>query len=474
LPLACEDSSSSSGGTFNPEAGPGFEAGVTPPVEAGVPVDAGGDTSVPTPQGVTVTVTVAGVPKDQVRVLFHDATGAVTGDAKTDATGKVSVAVAPSMVTVLASAPENINNIAPITYLGVAAGDNLLVAAPAPYMSGSNAGSFSVPLTAGTFTAGANTFVASMGNGCVANANTLALPLSISVGQLCGNPGAQNAILATAYDNDGEGTITLLGFGFAKNQQRPVGGATVNVPAITFAAPGFTKLTATNRPAGPSIYARLYAIANNTAFETNTTTGSLQGGDLTYTTATGFADAYQSYVIAEDGSGAAIVSQGILRREAVPAAVAGVGTLTNFDLGTALPLITGATLARPAPARPDITLTTASSLAAVADGGVVSVGINRNSGTLSNATWTFVVPPSTTTFKVPAIPADAAASFAINADDDVFIRDTFFVEATQVPGYKELKTLPVTPEVGFPVLDEYAPLPAAGTVRSTRRRINDG
>ena len=60
LPVACEDPSSSSGGKFNPEAGPGFEAGT--PSEAGPLPEAGADVIVP-PKGVTVLIVDGLLPK---------------------------------------------------------------------------------------------------------------------------------------------------------------------------------------------------------------------------------------------------------------------------------------------------------------------------------------------------------------------------------------------------------------------------
>ena len=51
-----------------------------------------------------------------------------------------------------------------------------------------------------------------------------------------------------------------------------------------------------------------------------------------------------------------------------------------------------------------------------------------------------------------------------------FVDDVTFFEATQLPGYKELKALPVSPlkNTSLDIGDGRTPLPAAGTVRITR------
>ena len=101
--VACEDgnNTSSSGGFTVPEGG-SFEAG--PPSEAGPVAEGGTDASIDTfvpPKGAKVTVTKNGAAAADIRVIAHDATGAVTGDVKTNATGVANFATAPSMITVL-------------------------------------------------------------------------------------------------------------------------------------------------------------------------------------------------------------------------------------------------------------------------------------------------------------------------------------------------------------------------------------
>jgi hypothetical protein len=43
-----------------------------------------------------------------------------------------------------------------------------------------------------------------------------------------------------------------------------------------------------------------------------------------------------------------------------------------------------------------------------------------------------------------------------------------FIEATQLPGYKEVKALPIAPGSGVNIIAPSTPLPAAGTLRVTQ------
>lgn len=455
LPLACEDSSSSSGGLFNPEAGPGFEAGPQP--EAGPFPEAGADVTIPPiePKGVTVTVVEGLVPKKDARVITHDATGAVIADLKTDATGKVALPLAPSMVTVLTQYGETSGaRFEPITFAGVADGDNLVVDAKDPYQETANEGG-SYTVSFGQPFAGASEYYLRVGDCAGGQTTDLASPFVLDVSSSC--VGNQNAILVAAR---AALTGAEVAFGFVKNAAKPAVNGTVAVGPVAFTAAGVTKVDATNLPVGDvSSFADLYAIANGTSFYATGVGGGFGEGGQSFATATGFADAYQSLVVARHQD-SGTHERGFIRREATTAPAS--ATLPVFDFAKALPEITTATLAKPDVARPDVTLTSAASLA-TADGAVATVTwfipAQEQSGR-----WTFVLPPTTTAFKVPALPADATV-FVPTADSAIY--DVAFVEASLVPGYPELKKLPVSP-AGLTVADAWRPLPAAGTVRMTR------
>jgi hypothetical protein len=341
LPLACEDSSgSSSGGTFNPGAGPGFDAG--PTSEGGSLLDGALPDAPTTPKGVTVTVRTDGVLASGVRVIFHDATGAVTSQAVTDATGKVAIAIAPSMVTVLTMSGALPT---PVTFMGVTDGDNLQVGRPTV---STPAGSFSVGCAQqDLLTTVGDSFVVVAGKGCGGSASASDARANVPLDSDC--VVANNAILTTISL-----TGNVISFGFLKNVAPPVGQAAVAVDVLTFAAPGTTRVTASNLPAGDVTNdAYLLAIANEQSTQLLHGTGSLVTGGFAFPSPTGYADAYQAVVRSRSNTTGGQLA--LARREATTAPA--TATLAALDFATALPLITAATVARPTPARPDVTIT---------------------------------------------------------------------------------------------------------------------
>ena len=450
LPIACEDSSSSSGGNFTQEAGPGFEAGPTTTPEAGpLPDGALPDTFVP-PSGVTVTVLDGATPQMGVRVISHDAAGLVTAQATTDATGKVKLATAPSMVTVLSMRFGT--DPAPVTFAGVAEGDNLRVVGPA---ASTAAGSYDVTFVAADpLITNANSFsIQGPSNGASACTSFGSAPdATINVFLSSDCLAAKNSLLTTASNPGG-----LVGFGFKKDLVPPPGTTTVAVSLPAFTAPGTTTVKASNLPVG-TVNTSLLAIANGQAKTLPGSTGGvLDGAGLDFPTPTAFAEAYQTVITASSSS----ALRALVRRAATtaPASV----TLPTIDFATALPIISNANVAAPTPARPDITVVTAAPAAlATADAGVLRISwfLPAVDGTVS---WTFVVPPSTTTFKVPALPADAPD---FTPTTDTFrVTDVTFFDASQLPSYQAAKLLPVTPGFGLDFIDSAHPLPSDGTLR---------
>jgi len=456
LPLfACEDSSSSSsGGVFTPDSG-SFEAGPTP--EAGPIPDAATDTTPPAPRGVTVTVVKLGAAQADIRVLSHDATGAVTGDVKTDAAGKVTLSSAPSMITVLSPVAGAGPNA--LTYLGVADGDTLNVELPGFPPELPPLGNYSI--TSATF-GGADLYEFNAGgdNGCFVTTADPTVATNLAIYAEC--KGAQNAVLATA---SAAGTPTA--FGFAKGLAAPAGGATINVGPLSMTARGTATVTATALPAVFSgTYGMLRSVANGFAFHTGDGTGALDDGGLSFPIATGFAEAYQAFVHAWRSSvnaGGPEV-KGFLRRAAAPA---GATASMAFDFATTLPYLTNGTVTGAVPARPDVTITADGALGAV-DGGFLRVRWPLIGGA-PPGTWTFVLPPGTTTFKVPALPNDAAQYLP---KAGAVVQDIVFVEASQLPGYAQLKALPL-PADAIPAFatDANRVLAVDGTVKFTSRGI---
>jgi hypothetical protein len=453
LPAACENSSSSPAAPFTFEAGPGFEAG--PPAEAGPLEDAGiavdaADTAPPAPKGVTVTVVEDLTPKAGVRVISQDATGAVIGDAQTDATGKLTIATTPSTVTVLttsSSAPKV------VSFFAVTDGDNLVVRIPLNNEE-ATVGSYSFTFTAGMQgqSVNAQAFV----NGkCNNTTNDTSSPLLVGVVPSCLT--AANAVLARGTNSD----FNLDGFAFKKSVAPPGANMTSAVLLPAWTTPGTTTLGATNMPGGQaSASGALYMIANGASFPADSGSGTINSVDgQVFRTATGFADAYQSWVRSFDDV-TDQVETSIIRRESTTAPAN--ATLADVDFTNALPYVTAAAVNTTTAARPVVTLTSDKPLTA-ADAGLVV--LSWTTATQATGTWTFVVPASAAaTFKAPALPADATAFTpvgSVNADSAAFF------EASQIPGYTEAKMLPVSPGVSFALLAGSQALPTNGTVRLT-------
>ncbi len=445
VPLACDNTTASPAQSTS-DAGPLFEPDSGSRSDSSTPNSDGGIDAAVAPSGVTVTVLDDTKPFADVRVLFHDATGAVNGDQKTDAAGKVTAKVAPAMVTVIPKARQE-GSVTPVTYLGVAEGDSLVVVVPPAPTELPTVGNYSVTLT--PFVGALQYGVLVGGNECGGNTTAPNEPFVVGLVAPCLR--ARNAVLAFA-DNDG-----TVGMASAKNIAKPAQGATVNVGPLVFAAPGTTTIKATNLPA-PALgdpYVELFAIANEAGFSLNYA-GSLLEGGAAFATATGFAEAYEGRLGFQYFGETGASTQNIIRREATTAPA--TATLA-FDFVNALPQLTSATITQTIVERPEIKIGSAASTA-TADLGVVTVRWGTETG---EGLWKFVVPPGTTTFKAPALPADAKASTPVAGAS---WEDATFIEGSAIPTYKEAKSLPISS--GEAVLDLLAKnLPAAGTLRTT-------
>lgn len=456
LPVAaaCEDSSSSSGGQFTVEAGPGFEAGSTPSPEAGPEAPDAADAFVPPViKGVTVTVTPGVNSNVGVRVILHDASGAVIGETKTDATGKAVLPTAPSMVTVLTI--HGTNEPAPVTFMGVADGDKLTVLTPVVTPNPVQLGSYAVTLTDSGATDGTTLYeVFTAGSACYSSNNVNTAPISLLTFDYC-VPGAKGTVLARASS-----TGSTLAYAFGKDLAKPAGGGAVNVAASVFKPKGATTVLGTHVPASQTLFgaARLGGIANGTFFEFGGVGGSLADG-VVFDTATDFAEAYQTQVTLGGPSSARSV---LVRRD--PTTAPASSMLPAFDFDTMLPLLSTTNVTTPVAGRADITMTSVAPTTG-ADLGVVEIRW-FNTPLDSSLRWKFVVPPGTTSLSVPALPADLAMTAPANS---ITIHLVTFIDAPQLTGYGQAKVLPIPSEDDLDAVKIDRPLPAGiGTVRFTQ------
>lgn len=432
-----EDPSGSPGGFQLPEGGSGFEI----PDSSTTPPDSSAPDAAPT--GVTVTVKHEGAPQKDVRVIFHDATGAVTGDFKTDAAGVVSQPVAPSMVTILAPNAEVGTELAPLTYLGVADGDALTIELDGVNVV-SKIGEYSVTLGGGFDNA--EQYSVRAGDQCSTlgpSDGTLILDLYPSC------VGAQGVVLATASAADG----TPLAFTFAKNLAKPMGGATITVPALPpFVAAGSLTVTAANVPPNDYAWVEAAALADGRSFDIGPRGGDFPAEPATFRLPVGFGDAHQASM----GTYSGMSSRTIVKRE--PATVTNIA----FDFAALLPSLGDSNVAADNPKRPKATWSSSAPLTGT-DGGILRLDWYGNRGSLR---WSFVLPPGTTEVTAPALPADLSIPALEEAPVD--ITALAFVEATHLEGYKAFKSMPMPSGDAPEIFWTSSPLPANGTVRTVR------
>ena len=457
LVYACEDSSTPPEGiapTFDAGQG-GFDAGPLP--DGAVPDAFAPDaTDGPAPpKGISVTVRRGPSPQADVRVLLHDAAGAITAELKTDAAGKVTAATAPSMVTILSEPGALLRKGPPagaLTYLGVADGDQLVVQVPELLTEPLPVGTYSVT-TQGNFEGGVSYELTARGR-CSAYGNDATNPFSIALYGHC--IGQTVAVLATAYGEGGD----IVAFAFKKGNAPPALNQTANVALPAWAAPGSLLLTASNVPAQLAAAVEdVTSIADGAPFYMGTGSGSLDDGGVTVPVPTGFAEAYQAAVVARTTAIGTRGMTGFVRRAAPAASIA-------FDFAQALPLVTGATVTPGSPGRPDVAWTTAAPIAS--DGGLVTLGWTVTDGeTTRSRAWRFVVPPGTSSFKVPALPPEDAGLPAFTLGADAAVASVEQLESELLPSYAALKALPLPTDADLEGVHVYAPLPANGNLRVT-------
>ena len=406
--MACENDSPSG------PAGPTFDAGLpdwnAPPTtfEGGPTPDAAPDA--PAVPSVSVTVTGASGPKAGVRVVFHDATGAVLDTKLTGSDGKAThTGTTPSMASALVQAGTKRRI---VTWTGVEDGDDLQLRAEE---TDELVGMYSV-----TFSSmpdgGASMFAVEGPCGDNMSYGTAAeLPMY----RFCSRP--QNAFLATARTFSG----TLVGHAFKKGNTAITDGGTGAITLGGWQAPSTFSLTAANVPAEVEFDTELLEIADGAGYRTRW--GDSEGTTVSYRTAAGFADAYQaSFWVGFDD-----IERAITKR------VANDVTNVAFDYADLLPAIEDAFVDATNPRRPVVSWTPAASTANI-DGGLVHFTFSRpdDEGTY---TWTFVVSPSATSVTAPAMPVEAESFLPPPPDAGVSTSfwgpKVLLVEADVLPGY---------------------------------------
>jgi hypothetical protein len=388
------------------------------------------DASVPgTP--VTVTVGLPGVgPLANAVVLFHDASGAVLERVLTGANGKASsTGTTPAMVTALFvnGARHEL-----VTWGGVMAGDQLVVRG---YQPSPSVGSYDVTMPAHPNAASIDHYEART-DGCSNTANTS--PIAVGIRAECLH-GAQSSVLATAFGVGGN----VLGFSFKKTNAAPNGGAAVAVTTNAWQDGTPFTLDVTNAPAS-NARARLAQLSEGAAFQAERPIAS---GEATFALAPSFAGALQASVY-EDGALAGS-SRSVTKHFAVAAS-------STIDFSVALPLFTARTITGTDARRPTLSWSTSGAVtAADADGMVAVVDFDGPLG--ESSTWSFVLPPTTTSIVAPATPSSDADIYlpASNAAITTYSPPALVIfESNLVPSYDALRGKPALIEIarsGFEV-----------------------
>ena len=433
--FACEDDTVTGGGVpFTPPDGGGFDA---PPLPDAAPDASSTD--------VTVAVQRMGKPAADVLVVFHDAAGAVIGTAKTGADGKAaSSGPTPKMASVLLGSAKDLRRHI-LTWVDVEAGDQLLASDVAEE---SNPGTFSIAFAGSFADAGATSYSASVGECTAFTADPLQ---AVTVFPGLGCYGPQNAALGRAFQG-----ANVVGYAFAKGAPAlPTDGGAQSVTLGAWAPPQLVDVAEANPPQGALVSTMLLEVASGLSFPNHE---QVVGNPNQFKVAQGFADAVQGVAIAE------LDSQNGLARLLAARRVAPAANLA-LDFAAALPAITDSTADVSSPRRPQIGWTSAAPLTA-SDGGAVRLrwfGQGEDS-----YAWSFIVPPTATSVKAPAMPAEAAdwlpsdEAGATPFDDPQIA----FAESDLLAGYRAFRATQglVVPLVS-PTADPSVALPQNGSLK---------
>lgn len=455
--VACEDDSGTPNpGTFDPDSGT-----YTPPdassQDANVPQgDASPDATTdaePPATDVTVHVTNGKGPAANVTIVYHDASGAVIGTSKTDATGTAkSTGATPAQVTALLGRGSAKNL---LTWTSVAAGDELF----ANDVDGGEEAAPNLDVTLPGPYANAYLYTAQIGT-CTGSSGQSGSVQLYLYGD-CAK--AKNAVLATAL---GDGLP--LAFAFKKGVELPTDGGVATTTVGAWAAPSTFTIAASHAPVDTYVDGWLAQIADGSSLPSDVR--GLGEDPTTFHFASAFADGLQPAAFVQEGR--SVVS--LVERVATSA------TSASFDFATALPKITEANVDATDALHPNLTWTAAAPLTA-SNGGFVTVSFYD--GRDASMTWSFVVPPSATSVKAPSLPAEAddwAPRAADGGSDASSFSDpeVLFVESGVIADYKFFRR-----EAGRLLPNDYAGdyrraaraiLPTVGKLRATAFAIQPG
>jgi hypothetical protein len=239
--FACENDGNVGGGPdLSLDGGaPSFDAGQQPPIDGSVP-DVAPDAP-PGPPSVTVTVTDRNGPKGNVRVVFHDAAGAVLETKLTGADGKASSAGAlPAMASALLGSGYDRHI---VTWTGVENGDDLAVKDVEPENDETVIGSYNVTLIGQVADQNAYQYDIYAGSCGTTFADTATLTGSLNLYKFC--VGSQSSVLVRAVD-DG---YTPIAHSFKKANPVPTDGGAVAVATGEWKPSATLTITATGVPA---------------------------------------------------------------------------------------------------------------------------------------------------------------------------------------------------------------------------------
>lgn len=447
--FACEDDPSGAGGPqFQLDGStPAFDGGQQP-FDSGPTPEAAPDAP-PGPPSVTVSVTGRAGPKANVRVVFHDANGAVLETKLTDATGKVksSGAVLPAMASALLGGDYQRHI---VTWTALENGDDLAVRDPdGDNESDEMLGQYDVTMP-GPFDNEGTSRYDVHASGCYGiaegtSANIWLYPYCVR--------GDKSSVLIRALDPDNE----IVGHSFKKGIAVPTDGGTTPVATSQWLASSTVTVTAANVPQDRSTNVDLLEIVDGHGYADGFShTVNSETNSATFRTANGFAEALQAGIyLFSNGGGNQIIAKRVAP-----------GPTIALDAAQALPPITGGDVSGTNARRPKITWTSSST--AGSDGGIVRI---RAYGEPSYS-WTFVVPPGSTSITAPAMPTEADGHLPPLTDagaEDVFDPpEITFIEADVLPSYTQFRRQQgVLVPPGTSVAFGLPTMPVNGTYRTT-------
>ncbi len=421
--------------------------------DAGVQSNDAGD-GAPIPAGdVDVSVTVATKPRADVRVVFHDASGAVLSDTKTDATGHTHGA--GKQVTVVSPDPSiEDSTLTLLTYSDVEPGDRLVVDIPGPEPEPAPLGVVNVAFQVDpAITSGYDIFVGRCGS-----ASADSSPVAVQVFDACRTASGKTVVYGVARDAPNVPFNVLVGGTNGVPLPKPGEPTSTAISAFQEAAKFTTRITGVAEPFQGGASVTLFS--GDAAYHTIASMG-VPTGDL------GQRDAvvpiYDSY---------AVHAKHILTRPNVSdpqlhyferltrGNATGVDETVQFARADATPPIEsyGATMS--APGRPEIHWTTPgpgghpvrAAYAAISWDGVG--GGNRSR-------WLFVLDPSRNSVVAPALPADLSGGAVIGAppaNAQLIIPEVYLVSSSIADSFAKMRALPMDGQLTRILPSEQSPI----------------